>query len=77
MQTGTCLEEMLMRSIGTEKVGTGGTGITTTEKNHKTSRGKTETNQEDETNSLMVVMKSPKKVTARIGLRGHEIEVKG
>ena len=78
-QTGTSLAEKLMRSVGTEKVGTGGTGITTTEKSHETSRGKTETNQEDETNSLLVVIKSPKNVTAspRIGLRGHGIEVKG
>ena len=68
-----------MTSIETEKVGRGGTGIPTTEKSHETSREKTETNQEDETNSLLVVMKSPKNVTAspRIGLRGHGIEVKG
>ena len=68
-----------MRSVGTEKVGTGGTGITTTDISHETSRGKTETNQEDETNSLLVVMNSPKNEPAspRIGLRGHEIEMKG
>ena len=53
-----------MRSVGTEKVGTGGTGIPTTEKSHETSREKTETNQEGETNGLMAVMKSPKNVTA-------------
>ena len=59
-QTGTSLAEKLM----TEKVRTGGTGITTTEKSHETSREKTETNQEGETNGLMAVMKSPKNVTA-------------
>ena len=68
-----------MTSIETEKVGRGGTGIPTTEKSHETSREKTETNQEGETNGLMAVMKSQKNVTAsgRTGLRGHKIELKG
>ena len=63
-QTGTSLAEKLMTSIETEKVGRGETGIPTAEKSHETSREKTETNQEGETNGLMAVMKSPKNVTA-------------